>query len=807
MDETCEKLFCNTLTAEELLRSKGIRSNILEEWERSLKVLPKSGKKHFEPNNSWLQNVQIEKGLKNRRDLLNIERVERISELASAEWIPSQKKALVTKRSGQEWNNFGLEKNGSLYLLPEETLFLIETNCLELIWNGVPCSIQQAYEILIDDSVCTLDEYRVYSQLTRYGYRIQRYFYEEPEKCYKSDEFVKRKIIVDPESGLRISDNQNHQSTEKSKETLIKDVTKTLNKSFVDANAKDEENIIAEEPVDQIVQDVMVHLLSNIEDQKSVNNSDLFELMEIDTTQDNINIEDKSRNSKPEIISDETLLGNIKILRDTTCNSKKTVKVSKWPGARIQRNVKQLPKRNDKILSPEISVIDSGFKNENSKAEKRKLMQIDELSNMKKSKHEVIELSDDEIQELPHCMTRMEMLNLLPNIAFQSDITEKIPRRYIPHNIRPQKSAYQYNRTKILHMQENDKRARQNCKDTRTNARQNTSHLRSLVAVNNRNTFFHNQHSRSTLCGPSRSFNPMHHIHGTNIGLPYAYRFSFNYSPDVYVQNRTQNIFHNLFVAFGNNGNAVQQSRSLTIQMNNFAMPITHMEGYRMRHFFAENQFHGFYQNFSWQQRFCQRRMLENASMHNNTHPVTRRYDDPNRSNHVGHEIINRPSFSTRSGASSWVELKKRWSEEKTITIDDEDCKNTNEDDEECHEVQVIKLINPLIGPRNVVSLADIFNKLAIIKSAPERTVRRKKNRHKISYNVYSCTHHYRKANPGQPLYSLVVIRKEDPLLQPVELNRLQQDSKGSQIILAYVSMSISYIQPGIITLPNLICT
>jgi len=151
--------------------------------------------------------------------------------------------------------------------------------------------------------------------------------------------------------------------------------------------------------------------------------------------------------------------------------------------------------------------------------------------------------------------------------------------------------------------------------------------------------------------------------------------------------------------------------------------------------------------------------MLENASMHNNTHPVTRRYDDANRSNHVGHEIVNRPSFTTRSGASSWVELKKRWSEEKTITIDDEDCKNTNEDDEECHEVQVIKLINPLIGPRNVVSLAEIFNKLAIIKPAPERTVRRKKNRHKISYNVYSCTHHYRKANPGQPLYSLVVIR------------------------------------------------
>lgn len=367
----------------------------------------------------------------------------------------------------------------------------------------------------------------------------------------------------------------------------------------------------------------------------------------------------------------------------------------------------------------------------------------------------MIELSDDEIQELPHCMSRMEMLNLLPNIAFQSEISEKISRRYIPHNIRPQKSTYQYNRMMILNMQENDKRMRQNCKDNRTNGRQNASHSRSPLAVNNRSALFQNQ--RSLLRSPSRSFYPVDQIHGTNISLPYPYRFSFNYLPDVYLQNRvTQNVFHNLFVAFGNHGNAVQQ-RSLTIQMNNFMMPI--MEGYRTRHFFTENPLRqGFYQNVSWQQRFCQRRTVENASMHGNVHSIARRrYDESN--SLVGHEIINRPSFTTRLGASSWTELKKKWSEEKTITIDDEDYKNKNESEEDCTEVQVVKFVNPLISPKNVSSMAEIFSKLAIIKSAPERIVRRKKSKYKISYNVYSCTNHYKKANPGQPLYSLVVIR------------------------------------------------
>lgn len=126
-----DKFFTNR--AKELLCNKGISNCILEELERSLKTLPRNGKKHFEPDNSWLQNVQIEKGLKNRKDLLNIERVERISELASAEWLPSQKRARVTKRSGQDWSNFGLEKNGFLYLLPEEALFLIETVCFFII--------------------------------------------------------------------------------------------------------------------------------------------------------------------------------------------------------------------------------------------------------------------------------------------------------------------------------------------------------------------------------------------------------------------------------------------------------------------------------------------------------------------------------------------------------------------------------------------------------------------------------------------------------------------------------------------------
>ena len=235
---------------------------------------------------------------------------------------------------------------------------------------------------MIDDSLCTLEEYRVYSQLTRYGYRIQRYFYEESDKCNRSDEFtlVKRKIIVDPENGLRMSDNQpqNKQSVKKSKLTLTNNMPETSDKSI---NIENHEKTMIQEFVKQVISDLVDQVVCNIV-KRHENEPTTFREVENNVIEKVANSEEKNRHSKPEIISDETLLGNIKILRDTSC------KVS-WPGTRIQRNVKQLPKRNDKILFPEISIIDSDTSENSRYPEKRKaVLQIDEL-HVKKSKHEV----------------------------------------------------------------------------------------------------------------------------------------------------------------------------------------------------------------------------------------------------------------------------------------------------------------------------------------------------------------------------------------------------------------------------------
>ncbi|XP_054001727.1 uncharacterized protein LOC128888698 [Hylaeus anthracinus] len=819
MTEKGKKLATNVLTAEELLQHKGIKYNAWDEYERSVKTLPKTGKKQFEPDNSWLQNMQIEKGINARKNLIAVERVDRISQLASAEWLPLEKRARVKKHSGQDWGNFGLDKSGALYLIPEEALFLLEANCLELTWNDVPLSIQQAYELLIDNVECSIDEYRVYNQLVRYGYRIQRFIYDS-EKNVKNDEIanIKRKVIIEPENGLWMSDTQQQ--------------TKNCTYIHDEKHVNDHENIhlYSDADISEGVYKVVDDLLNMVEDEtrhanvECKNNTEDCMTLDTNSQTEKIPQDKRKRNSKVEIISDETLLGSIKIVTEPVNNPiKRNSSMTDWRSSRIQRNVKLLPKRTDKVSLPtDIAILDSNIKSSEDNLGKHKLSSpSNKESQCKKSKHEVIELSDDEIQEVPQPMTRMDILNLIPNIASQSTVTVNTSRGYIPHRIKPYKTVYHYENAHSKNSQEIDRRLlpeesldnsnnsiSQNvlqCSDVSMN---NTTRRNTHVATYNQNleTNIHNVYTQN--------YFSMERGQYTNFNTNYMYnnRMPFAYSQNSFWHHRNT-MFQNVFVALENHSAAIHQNRFMSVQMNNFSVPNVYNN--MMRNLFGRNQFyHNFHQNSLPPRKFYHHRIVQNTSIHcsiaRNLSPSEPRqryyprnqYRNSNTLSNYNDEVYQ-PSFKILPGASSWSELKSKWREEKTITIDDEDTqKDGNED---CDEVQVVgKLQSPLIGPKNASNLEEIFSKLKIIKSAPEKTVRRKKSRYKISYNVYSNTQNYRKANPGPPLYRVVVIRQDDPFLQPIELHRLLQDAHNSPIVLACVSMSISYIQPGYVWIPNL---
>ncbi|XP_076163096.1 tRNA splicing endonuclease subunit 54 [Ptiloglossa arizonensis] len=834
MTEEKKKLLTNVLTAEELLQHKGIKYNAWDEYERSVKTLPKTGRKQFEPDDSWLQNMQIEKGIKARKNLIAVERVDRISQLASAEWLPLEKKARVKKYSGQDWSNFGLEKSGAFYLMPEEALFLLEANCLELTWNDVPLSIQQAYELLIDNVECSLEEYRVYSQLVRYGYRIQRFVYDS-EKNIKNDESVniKRKVIVEPEKGLWMTDIQ--QQTKSCTDThngKHSDGQENIHLDSNDAHVEICQGVANDGDISKDVYKIVDDLLCIIEDMEiqHVNvecKDDAENCMKVDNNlqTEKVNQGKRKGKSKVEIISEETLLGNIKIVTEPMNNCiKRNNSMTDWRSSRIQRNVKLLPKRSDKVpLSTDIAIPDSNIKSAEHSLNKHKPSSPSrDESQSKKSKHEVIELSDDEIQEVPQPMTRMDMLNLIPNIASQSTITVNISRGYIPPSIKPHKTVYHYENAQLRNLQQRDRRSRpdKNLENSNNNVKQNTLQCNS-TSINNttrRNTHVatYNQNLATNIHNVfTQDYFSMDRGQYTNLNTHLMYynnRMRFAYSQNSYWHHRNT-MFQNVFVALENYRAAIHQNRFLSVQMNNFSVP--NVSNNTIRSFFSQNQsYHNFHQNSLPPRKFYHQRIVENTSIHCSVarnisllEPRQRCYprNHGRNSNTLLHsnDEVYQSSFKILPGVSSWSQLKTKWREEKTITIDDEDIQN--DEIEDCDEVQVVgQLRSPLIGPKNASHLEEIFSKLKIIKSAPEKTVRRKKSKFKISYNVYSNTQTYRKANPGSPLYRVVIIRQDDPFLQPIELHRLLQDANNSPIVLACVSMSISYIQPGFVFIPNL---
>lgn len=264
-------------------------------------------------------------------------------------------------------------------------------------------SIQQAYELLIDNVECSMEEYRVYSQLVRCGYRIQRFVYDT-EKSTKSDESpgARRKVIVEPENGLWMADSQQQTNagTDKSdeKDAGSREALDTeANDSCVEICRDATERLNISDDVHNVVEGLLCAVENTETRHADAECKDTAEnCSRLDTnSQAAENDESKrKRNSKLEIISEETLLGNIKIVAEplNNCDAGSNNSATSWRSARIQRNVKLLPKRTDKLSLPsDISIIESNAKTpEQCSAKHKASSPTNEESRCKKAKHEVI---------------------------------------------------------------------------------------------------------------------------------------------------------------------------------------------------------------------------------------------------------------------------------------------------------------------------------------------------------------------------------------------------------------------------------
>ncbi|XP_076844735.1 tRNA-splicing endonuclease subunit Sen54 [Brachyhypopomus gauderio] len=160
---------------EELLRDELLSpSELFQARSRSHKI-PVKGQKEFLPDGSDQQRARLHKSLDEHWRLVAEERVERLGNLVSAEWIPEEKLVKLLSPAGKFWQTMGFSDQGKQYLLPEEALYLMECGSVQVHYKDLPLSIQESYERFLSPETITLQQYQVFGHLKRLGYVVNRF--------------------------------------------------------------------------------------------------------------------------------------------------------------------------------------------------------------------------------------------------------------------------------------------------------------------------------------------------------------------------------------------------------------------------------------------------------------------------------------------------------------------------------------------------------------------------------------------------------------------------------------------------------
>ncbi|MCJ1288089.1 tRNA-splicing endonuclease subunit sen54 [Xylographa opegraphella] len=144
--------------------------------------LPRRGEKDFESHGTSSQQDALSKSRTAMQDALSYPRIHTPKSQMVAIYNPQSGRTAVDHPKGPHIRTMGkAEADGTLYLLPEEALYLIERGNLDLRWpvaesdeDGLPISLQSAYAVLIGRLGLTLERYSVYGGLKRIGYAVQR---------------------------------------------------------------------------------------------------------------------------------------------------------------------------------------------------------------------------------------------------------------------------------------------------------------------------------------------------------------------------------------------------------------------------------------------------------------------------------------------------------------------------------------------------------------------------------------------------------------------------------------------------------
>ncbi|KAL2313708.1 putative tRNA-splicing endonuclease subunit sen54 [Schizosaccharomyces pombe] len=138
-------------------------------------TIPKRGQKDFEPDGTNKQHSALDLSRKAMFDALSVERLISAKHVIIATWNAQKGMSCVEKAHGPLFKTMGTaDSQNRMWLLPEETLYLVERGSMEC-WSeeGLPMSLQAVYSASIP--LCgSLENYLVYAHLRRCGFSVIR---------------------------------------------------------------------------------------------------------------------------------------------------------------------------------------------------------------------------------------------------------------------------------------------------------------------------------------------------------------------------------------------------------------------------------------------------------------------------------------------------------------------------------------------------------------------------------------------------------------------------------------------------------
>jgi len=171
--------------------------------------------KRFFPAKTEEEQACITAHQEHLKSILEHQRVEKRTGRALAMWLQDENVARVTKVVKNLIKYFGFQNKSGIFLHPEEMLFLLETNRLEVTLGNDILSIEKGYDIVLKTTNISLPRYRIYKKLASLGYKVVRYNQINNKKSKGSAE--KRCLEeMDPQSHkkIRTVENKSDEATD-----------------------------------------------------------------------------------------------------------------------------------------------------------------------------------------------------------------------------------------------------------------------------------------------------------------------------------------------------------------------------------------------------------------------------------------------------------------------------------------------------------------------------------------------------------------------------------------------------------------